>query len=440
VLDAVRTDIVDRLRTKFQGVRAEARIARDCLFHQARQDLQDIQEHKQGSESGYDGVNVCSFCIDYLTVTASARNQLRALPVSKLKAYLKAFNIPNPGALEKDDIVQAVLDARDGPDRSNQTAVYLQQKRIIIVIILCLINVVVEANEGVSLIGLRMQPTLHGRRTKAPLVQAVCVPRNNHRVRLPNPLHKAVLDPSQLLQLLLPQGHRQDVLTHNIPPIRMRNPPLFLDLNHPGRRQHHDAQPPRPPTPIPSLSELLDRTPEQISALSVHVLKEILHQNHVNARLILEKSDLVDRVKMLIEDERREREREEELRRLEEEEAIEVQQRMMTEMRAREAARAAQAQAQQETPPMAAPEPLNENVQPENGEPPTVDVVDVDGPTREAADVSRPNSAPPAPAPVPAPIPLSTSPSKGLSSTAERSGLCVVCQDADANMALVDCG
>lgn len=34
------------------------------------------------------------------------------MPVSKLKAYLKAFNIQTPGALEKDDIIQAILDAR----------------------------------------------------------------------------------------------------------------------------------------------------------------------------------------------------------------------------------------------------------------------------------------------------------------------------------------
>ncbi|KAG8886308.1 hypothetical protein FRB98_001328 [Tulasnella sp. 332] len=67
---------------------------------------------RSGEVTGYDPVDVCAFCIELLIVTASSRNQLRAVPMAKLRAYLKAFSIQAQGALEKDDIVQAILDAR----------------------------------------------------------------------------------------------------------------------------------------------------------------------------------------------------------------------------------------------------------------------------------------------------------------------------------------
>jgi len=66
---------------------------------------------------------------------------------------------------------------------------------------------------------------------------------------------------------------------------------------------------------------------EGIRALSIGALKAILFQNHVNARLIIEKGDLVDKVVTLVEDERRERDR----RAREEEEEVMARQRVMME-------------------------------------------------------------------------------------------------------------
>lgn len=167
----------------------------------------------------------------------------------------------------------------------------------------------------------------------------------------------------------------------------------------------------------------------------MHVLKEILHQNHVNARLLLEKSDLVDRVKMLIDDERREREREDEMRRLEEQEAIDLQHRMMAELRAREQERerlmreqaAAASSTTAEAPQAAAGEGTTEAAPPSPGAP--------DSKSASPEDQTEESKATPAPAPAPAPPKPAP-----LPHVMERSGLCVVCQDADANMALVDCG
>ena len=60
---------------------------------------------------------------------------------------------------------------------------------------------------------------------------------------------------------------------------------------------------------MPSIDELLEMSDEQIASLSVGSLKEILFKNHVSANMVVEKGDLVSRVKTLVEQEKTERER-----------------------------------------------------------------------------------------------------------------------------------
>jgi hypothetical protein len=125
---------------------------------------------------------------------------------------------------------------------------------------------------------------------------------------------------------------------------------------------------------------------EGIKALSIGTLKAILFQNHVNARLILEKSDLVEKVVTLIEDERMERERkarEEE----QEKRAMEEEQRIREE-----------SQRQKE-----------------------------EGNGKDGSDSStKPPLLPPK--------------AEAMAATLQRTGLCVICQDEEANIAIVDCG
>jgi hypothetical protein len=119
--------------------------------------------------------------------------------------------------------------------------------------------------------------------------------------------------------------------------------------------------------------------PEGIQALSIGTLKAILFQNHVNARLILEKTDLVEKVITLVEDERRDRERkamEEE----EEERAMEEERRMREERQ-----------------------------------------------RQEDEDKGKNGSTLPPKA-------------QAMAATLARTGLCVICQDEEANIAIVDCG
>ena len=172
-------------------------------------------------------------------------------------------------------------------------------------------------------------------------------------------------------------------------------------------------------------------TPEAIGALGVGILKSILFSNHVNAGQVLEKGELVRKVLTLVEDEKVERERERVRHEVEE-----AEEQMQRDMARRERERQTRRQAQratvedevssdsdsdQERPrrPLAAP-PSSEDVIMDDRRPPST---------------SQP-SAPPAPAPAEQTKPKPAPAVRSL----ERTGLCVICQDEEANIAIVDCG
>ena len=160
-----------------------------------------------------------------------------------------------------------------------------------------------------------------------------------------------------------------------------------------GNSTNSTTRPSSAAPPAPSLAELLAMTDDEISRMSISALKAVLFQNHVNARLLLEKGELVARVQALLDDERQERAREAAIHAREEEEMIARQRAMMEE----HYHRAEQSRQDQE--------------QAHSG---------------NDAEHFEPRASPP--------------PMMGTSADLERNGLCVVCQDEEANIAIVDCG
>lgn len=134
---------------------------------------------------------------------------------------------------------------------------------------------------------------------------------------------------------------------------------------------------------------------DEVSQMSISALKTVLFQNHVNARLMLEKSDLVARVHALLGDERQERAREAAIHAREEEEIFTRRHAMMEEQHCQDEQ---------------AHEGRRSNAHPPEGD----------------AQQPKPNVPP--------------SPMMGTAIDLERNGLCVVCQDEEANIAVVDCG
>ncbi|KAL1716616.1 hypothetical protein EV715DRAFT_293097 [Schizophyllum commune] len=172
--------------------------------------------------------------------------------------------------------------------------------------------------------------------------------------------------------------------------------------------------------------------------LSVHALKGILRTNQVPLGQVLEKADMVSKVEALVGEERR----------------------MVEERWAREAAEAYDApwtalprasspppqppRAPSPSPPTASPSPPTARASSLSAQPPGAEDDAPAAPSSDATDVPRddgpPLSAPPASPLKPSPAPSSHAKPSTATSYADRPGLCVVCQDEDAVLAIVDCG
>lgn len=181
---------------------------------------------------------------------------------------------------------------------------------------------------------------------------------------------------------------------------------------------------------------------ENLSTLSVSQLKEILVTNHVPARMVLEKSELVARVVELLTTERREREHMEAVR---EREAWEAHERAevvrMRERITREREQRAQGQEQEPGSRRTTVEDASESDDslhsqflPPNGVE-TMEQADYRADSRLSTPPDEGRDSPMAVDVEPdleRDIPLPPRP--------ERTGLCVVCQDEESNIVIIDCG
>ncbi|KAL0960019.1 hypothetical protein HGRIS_011668 [Hohenbuehelia grisea] len=198
---------------------------------------------------------------------------------------------------------------------------------------------------------------------------------------------------------------------------------LNVPRSPPQQRQratsHTPTPTPPPPPPPPSLDQLLEMPEAAIGALSISNLKAVLFSNHVNARMILEKGELVKKVNDLVAAERADRERARMLEQQEEQERIRVQRDMMEaldrEKREHE-------------------ERLRREHRPAEGASEGGDAAG-DATSREAETPGEGDES----AKPPPPPPAQTKPTASAAFL-ERTGLCVICQDEEANIAIVDCG
>ncbi|KAK0237670.1 hypothetical protein EDD85DRAFT_921308 [Armillaria nabsnona] len=296
----------------------------------------------RANSNGYEALNVCAYCVEFLQMTAASKGALRSFSLAKLRKYANAYNIGLDHAVEKDDVIETLLTARIwSPSRA----------------------------------------LLTNRTSRQPAYE---FPRPDLAPDDPPPR-----DPPTTTSRQTPTTPPRQVPTTPPRPTPRQTPPRQQPQRPRASRSSENLNVPRTPpraratstSPPPTLNQLIEMTPASISALSIGSLKAILFSNH--------KSDLVSKVTALVEDEKRERERQRLAEEQEEQERIQRQREMMEDFE-----RARQAEAQQKS---------------------------------ETDDVPASPSPPVTPPKAP---PIFT----------ERGGLCVICQDEEANIAIVDCG
>ncbi|KAJ3744984.1 hypothetical protein DFH05DRAFT_1396808 [Lentinula detonsa] len=443
-------------------------------------DFQALMPRDSSSgQSGYDPMNVCAYCIEFLQITASGKGALKSLPLAKLRKYAGAYNIRIDHAVEKDDVIDALLAARlPNGCLSPQNESYYRKY-----------SVPNRSGPGPSSTRARVQNLFSGSSSRN-FNSSNSVPHPPHPP--PPPQHsrpefaRPDLEPDgredrgipirpRMQPYSTPSGAPPPLNTASRPqPTPAASAPRPVPTPTPGSGPHSNyapsrpgsvpprprassaapstRTPPPPPQPTPTLEELIAMTTESLSSLSISTLKAILYTNHVSSGMgsgmILEKGDLVRRVIVLVEDEKRER-REHEERELEEQTLRQERERMEREkeekedqeririqhamMEAFERERKEREERDREQQEERTGELENDRLR-----------VDGESESQSQSDVDRdstPSSSPPPPIPPKAPTPFKA-PSKAPATAAfvERTGLCVVCQDEEANIAVVDCG
>ncbi|KAF8343111.1 uncharacterized protein EI90DRAFT_3150094 [Cantharellus anzutake] len=432
-----------------------------CSDHQA---LMPRSEPQSG-QPGYEAVPVCAYCIPNLIVTASGRGQLRSMHVPHLRAYAKAYGLSLPqNALEKNEIIEAIFSAR-GPNGclSTDNEDYYRRHSV---------PNRTSGRRSRSLFS-RMADVVSNAANVAQAATGGGTPRPNPQPSRPNQQPRPQPRPSQPRPSQSRPSQSQTQYNASPPnantsyahqPSSLANPPPRATRSQPSNPnpqppQPQPIRPARTPTPPPpSLDDLLEMTHDQLHKLSIGTLKTILWDNHVTIGQILEKDDLVNKVEVLLTNERSDREREARIRAEEEQAYLEQQARMREEWRRREAEREASRRSQEDrrmsVDVPTEHSPAGHESQSDSGVHVTptefVPEVVIDPPVEEGQHSEHQEHAvaheapirPPSPVPSSASAPptLSSSPPKPAMSVPERSGLCAICQDEEANIVVVDCG
>ncbi|GJE85480.1 RING-finger domain-containing protein [Phanerochaete sordida] len=473
---------------EFNLLFARSRKCNHCghLYCQSCTDYQALMPRQGDGNSGYDPVAVCAYCIENLTITAAGKGQLRNYSLAKLRKYAKDYNINVNGVIEKDDLIDKIIGART-PTRCLPPANEKYYR----------LHSIPHRTDRPRGVFARAMDAMGGAGT-SPSPQQQQEPSYQPRQRTtshPSSFPRPDLDDRPLPSRTPSQSNQAPPRPPPSQQRRQRSPDYYNHgYRNPGSQQHppqnsypyqpytsqappprpqyapppgpppgQRAQPPPPPprgpnlnvpprprsasTPraessrgaspapaVPTLDELLEMAPEALGALSVSALKAVLFRNHVHAGVVVEKAELVAKVRALVEDERLERaaaRRRQEEEDREHREAEDREDREMQEVLER-SRREHEEQERRRTEQDGAPR--EEGTAQAEAEPAATSGV----PTEPAA--SSASDAPATPAEGTKPAPKLTPKAQAMASHLERTGLCVVCQDEEANIAIVDCG
>ncbi|KAF8814708.1 hypothetical protein BYT27DRAFT_7081707 [Phlegmacium glaucopus] len=467
-----------RCNKEFHLIFVRSRKCNHCgyLYCYSCSDFQALMP-RSGSDTGYDPMHVCGFCIEFLNITAAGRNTLKSLPLAKLKKYVTSYDIKINRAVEKDDIIDGILAARRPNGCLPPANENFYRKH----------SVPSKGASGRS----RGLFSRSGQGSSSAPPRPPPRPATRPTYEFPRPDLEPDHQPPPRPHTFRPppgpppsQPPRPQQQQHNSPP---RPPPSRPNVHTPPHHQHQHQHPPPPPgrphanggsggyqpnygghvpptpsymtrpqpppqqsppqsnyhshssppraapynsapppptprpraasvAPPPNLDQLLEMTADAIGSLSISALKSILFTNHVTTTQILEKGDLVKKVLVLIADEKAERVRQ---RQMEEREEMERLQRAMEGMDG-------------PAHPERDMEEAGERDREANDPGPRSDIHHNDSEKRENEGGHETNHSRDSSTSAPQPKPTA--------SPFERPGMCVICQDEDANIAIIDCG
>lgn len=359
-----------------------------------------MEEGSRPSSPGHDA--------ELTPVTAAPVQTLRTLPLKRLKEYLAAYDIPAVGVKEKEDLVEAVLKARNPATGTLGPAheAYYRRK---------------------SVPGARRRAAASASGSARPNATRPPPPRQPPGGYPPGGYAPPPRPPPHPYAQQQQQYQQQYQYQPRAPrPAPQQRPPPPRPQPAPKPK----PAPKAPPPPVPTLLSLVPLPRSYLATLSIGTLKAVLYENHVRVDFsqVLEKSELVTRVAELVADERRRLER----------------QRQEEEREEREARERSERAERGET----SPGPRNRG----NGaRGPDGDLIDL----MDDAGESATDAAAPADADADADAGDGSAGSAGGAGSdaepkpatrtptgpqAEDRGLCVVCQDEEATLAVVDCG
>ncbi|KAI8581025.1 hypothetical protein K450DRAFT_234273 [Umbelopsis ramanniana AG] len=280
-------------------------------------------------------VRCCNTCHEMIKMQRMGTQALLNLPMKKLKFYLTAYQLPSRGALEKQDLVRIIMSSHPVSNASEthyrkMKALAPKPSRQ---------DTSSQSENGSSFTGFvnglmdgigdifrddeepsrrqdesrRRQPQQQ-QQYAPPLFHPSQAPRPprppQHHYTPPNNMSQPnnSYTPPQYRPPPAQNGHRPP--TQTAPPPRQQPRPQQTQ-----QRSTENVTPPRPPqstSPVefepPSLDTIIQAKIDP-STLSVRTLKGILRANFVEHSKVLEKSELVTRVARLLEDRRKEMQR-----------------------------------------------------------------------------------------------------------------------------------
>ncbi|RIA85026.1 hypothetical protein C1645_879577 [Glomus cerebriforme] len=243
----------------------------------------------------FEPVRICDLCYSYLKIMKMNRSQLIRLPIKTLREYISAYNLPyhNNDIIEKDDLVNVVTAHIPMEERYE---VYYRDHYPI--------------SHGETA---RPETQNNSGYSRSHVPQPRSQPRSRPRPQprpqpQPQPQSQSQSQPRPRPQQPQPQPQPQ-------PRPRPRPQPQPQSQSHRPRPQpQRQPQPPQQPSPQrqnykspqnsphrPPISlQTIIRDKLDVSKLSVKTIKEILKENCIDCSKMVEKSELIERMDILI--------------------------------------------------------------------------------------------------------------------------------------------